>query len=140
MFKLIAAQREAAKQREEEELEEKREEENQEFDFEKIYEENELERENMTESKLEDEAKDGLQVEGQDVGTTEIKKTVSSSTHKIVEIPRPKPVKSFGKYPNTIQAHPTDVLKEISRTKSQEKTLDDFKNELRNIFQLMYQC
>ena len=140
MFKLIAAQREAAKQREEEELEEKREEENQEFDFEKIYEENELERENMTESKLEDEAKDGLQVEGQDVGTTEIKKTVSSSTHKIVEIPRPKPVKSFGKYPNTIQAHPTDVLKEISRTKSQEKTLDDFKNELRNIFKLMYQC
>ena len=51
---------------------------------------------------------------------------------KIVEIPRPKPVKSFGKYPNTIQAHPTDVLKEISRTKSQEKTLDDLRNELRN--------
>ena len=54
--------------------------------------------------------------------------------YKIVEIPRPKPVKSFGKYPNTIQAHPTDVLKEISRTKSQEKTLDDLRNELRNIF------
>ena len=135
MFKLIAAQREAAKQREEEELEGKREDE--EFDFEKIYEENELERENMTESKLEDEPEDNLEVAGQEAGGEEIKKTVSSSTHKIVEIPRPKPVKSFGKYPNTIQAHPTDVLKEISRTKSQEKTLDDLKNELRNIFKLM---
>ena len=138
MFKLIAAQREAAKQREE--LEEKREDENPEFDFEKIYEENELERENMTETKLEDEPEDGREVEGQDASAEEIKKTVSSSTHKIVEIPRPKPVKSFGKYPNTIQAHPTDVLKEISRTKSQEKTLDDFKNELRNIFKMMFQC
>ena len=138
MFKLIAAQREAAKQREEEELEEKREDE--EFDFEKIYEENELERENMSESKLEDELEDRREVEGQDASAEEIKKTVSASTHKIVEIPRPKPVKSFGKYPNTIQAHPTDVLKEISRTKSQEKTLDDLKNELRNIFKLMYQC
>ena len=76
MFKLIAAQREAAKQRKEEDFEEKREDENQEFDFEKIYEENELEdRENMNEGESEDVT------EGQEA-VEEMKKTVSSSTHK----------------------------------------------------------
>ena len=76
MFKLIAAQREAAKQRKEEDLEEKREDQNQEFDFEKIYEENELEdRENMNEGESEDVT------EGQEA-VEEMKKTVSSSTHK----------------------------------------------------------
>ena len=77
MFKLIAAQREAAKQRkEEEDFEEKREDENQEFDFEKIYEENELEnRENMNEGEIEDVTENEEVVE-------KVKKTVSSSTHK----------------------------------------------------------
>lgn len=28
---------------------------------------------------------------------------LASSTHKIVEIPKPKPIKSLGKYPNTIE-------------------------------------
>ena len=67
------------------------------------------------------------------MAVTSSKQNQFENWYKIVEIPRPKPVKSFGKYPNTIQAHPTDVLKEISRTKSQEKTLDDLRNELRNI-------
>ena len=77
MFKLIEAQREAAKQRKiEEDFEEKREDENQEFDFEKIYEENELEnRENMNEGEIE-EARENKEI------VEEIKKTVSSSTHK----------------------------------------------------------